>query len=125
MNKQAILEECRERMFVHTNRFGMKNAAVFMEDIYEILTAHEGVELYVLTKHDGNSTKEVALTDHEGKDEVDEIKIAGRLYDEYWLSEETIQEDGGLRPSISFPDWLNRRKHERDTSESKTSSDNL
>jgi len=41
MYKQTILEECRERMFMHTNRFGMKNAAVFMEDIYEILTAHE------------------------------------------------------------------------------------
>jgi len=44
---------------------------------------------------------------------VDEIKIAERLYDEYWLSEETIQEDGGLRPSISFPDWLERRNDER------------
>ena len=42
---------------------------------------------------------------------VDEIEIAERLYDEYWFSEETIQEDGGLRPSISFPDWLNRRKN--------------
>ena len=45
-----------------------------------------------------------------GEDTIkyDYTQIAKRLYEEYWFEEETIQEDGSLQPSISFPDWLDR-----------------
>ncbi len=36
-----MLDEGRERMFMHTNHFGMKSAVIFMRDVYEILTAHK------------------------------------------------------------------------------------
>jgi len=61
MNKQAILDDAKEKMFLVENDFGMSNAVITMTDLYKILTAYEGekcehkwdrVELWLCRKCD-------------------------------------------------------------------------
>jgi len=41
MDKQKMLDDAKEKMFLIENDFGMSNAVIPMSDLYKILTAHD------------------------------------------------------------------------------------